>query len=171
MNGTTVGTATFAPATGEPVDQAGNVVVLAPDASGQLCVLLAQRDRHPHLDMWGLPGGVCVNKPGQAWESPLDVAVRRCGEKTGVRVDPGAVVHASARYEGSDAVSHYVTVSYAVMLDRPVPAAVGDMVRAVRWWPVSALLNEDEPASGEGLAFDHAQIIRDALAALGLTIE
>ncbi|HEY3482460.1 MAG TPA: NUDIX domain-containing protein [Streptomyces sp.] len=170
MNATTASTAAFAPATGEPVGQAGNVVALAPDASGHLCVLLAQRDRHPHAGMWGLPGGVCVDKPGQPWESPLDVAVRRCQEKTGVRVEPEALVFASSRYEGSDAVRHYVTLSYAVMLDRPVPAAVGDMVRAVRWWPVSAILNEDEP-SAEGLAFDHAQIIRDAIAALGVTAE
>ncbi|SEP54566.1 NUDIX domain-containing protein [Amycolatopsis saalfeldensis] len=155
---TASGTTMMELATGIPVHHATNAVVIAPDASGTMCALLAERDREPHAGQWGLPGGVC--QPGEA---PSVVAVRRAREKTGIDLDGIELVHASSRDEGRDEAGRYVTVSYVVMLDRPVPLQVGDMIRQARWWPIAEALRLE-------LAYDHAKIIRDALAAAGLTI-
>ncbi|MFD9965042.1 NUDIX domain-containing protein [Amycolatopsis sp. NPDC058986] len=159
MNTTITNAAAEDLGTGEPVRHAANAVLLAPDASGAMRVLLAQRDHAPDIGMWGLPGGVC--QPGEA---PAQVAVRRCREKTGVDVEIEQLVHASSRDEGRDDAGRRVTVSYAVVLPRPVPASVGDMVRQVRWWPVAEAL-------AQPLAFDHHRILQDAVSAAGLPVE
>lgn len=110
----TVANAAAEPPTGRPVHHASNLVVLTRDGR----VLLAQRDRAPFLGSWGLPGGVC--KPGEA---TLAVALRRCREKTGVEVRVSDVVPVSSRDEGADEAGRYVTDSFVVVLDAPVPAA------------------------------------------------
>ncbi|ATY17263.1 NUDIX domain-containing protein (plasmid) [Amycolatopsis sp. AA4] len=156
MNDTTTGT------TGTTVDRvhhAANAVVLAKDADGAVCVLLAQRDRAPHLGLWGLPGGVCL--PGDA---PAQVAVRRLREKTGVHLDAADLMHVSSRDEGRDDQGRYVTVSYVVLLPEPVPVLVGDAVRDVRWRRVVDAVAEQMP-------WDHAEILIESLRVAGLALD
>ncbi|UKD50718.1 NUDIX hydrolase (plasmid) [Amycolatopsis sp. FU40] len=143
----------------DQVHHAANAVVLAKDADGSVCVLLAQRDRAPHAGLWGLPGGICL--PGAA---PDQVAVRRLREKTGVRLDVADLMHVSSRDEGRDDHGRYVTVSYVVLLPAPVPVLVGDAVRDVRWRRVIDAVAEEMP-------WDHREIILEALRVAGLALD
>ncbi|SFQ28738.1 NUDIX domain-containing protein [Amycolatopsis rubida] len=155
MNDTTVDSSLVEQPTGDPVDHAANLVVVTRDRR----VLLAVRDRAPFVGLWGLPGGTC--DMGEATDR---VAVGRCREKTGVDMTGTPLVPVSSRDEGRDASRRFCTVSYAVLVDAPLPVEVGDAVREVAFVPVAEALARPMP-------WDHAAILREAFRALGLTVE
>ncbi|ATY17015.1 NUDIX hydrolase (plasmid) [Amycolatopsis sp. AA4] len=155
MKDTTVDSSLVEQPTGDPVDHAANLVVATRDRR----VLLAVRDRAPFAGLWGLPGGVC--KLGEATDR---VAVRRCREKTGLDLTGAPLGPVSSRDEGRDAFRRYCTVSYAVLLDSPVPVEVGHAVRAVAFAPIAEALARPMP-------WDHADIVREAVRALGVSVE
>lgn len=137
-----------------PAVTADCVVLRKDAASGRPSVLLIQRAKDPFAGRWALPGGF-VNK-----DEPLAEAARReLFEETGVRVGRLRQVGAFGD-PGRDPRGWIVSVAYVAEAaggDDAVRAA--DDARAVGWFPVEAL---------PPLAFDHGQILEQALAEVGV---
>jgi 8-oxo-dGTP diphosphatase len=119
-----------------------------------LHVLLIERGKEPFLGRPALPGGYV--RPNET----LDGAARReLREETGI--DGGPLHLEQLRTYGDpgrDPRGRVVTVAYlALRPDLPIPVG-GTDARDARWAPVAEIL-----ASREGLAFDHARILGDAV--------
>jgi 8-oxo-dGTP diphosphatase len=131
-------------------------VVLFGDFEGDLWVLLIERGWDPFKGCWALPGGHCDPTPDGVGEDTEDTAHRELTEETGIRVGHLAYVGAYAT-PGRDPRGRYVTFAYVGrMPHRFEPTAGDDAVRA-EWVRVDDVLNMGR------LAFDHEQIIRDAM--------
>ena len=129
-----------------------DIVLLHRDDQGRLWVLQVQREWDPFAGMWALPGGFV--EPG---EEHIDAGVRELGEETGLPATRGDLVFVG-RYDkpGRDPRGPVTTEAFAAVLDqKPTPTAADD-ARAARW----VLL---ETANAEGWAFDHADIVNDAI--------
>ena len=119
-------------------------VVLAPVA-GRLHVLLVRREEEPQAGMWSLPGGFMSPD-----ERPEETAQRKLTEKTGV----GAVYMEQLQTYGDprrDPRGWIPSVAYLGLIDA---AVLREEESAARWVPVDALPE---------LAFDHAEVIADAV--------
>ncbi|MFE2934443.1 NUDIX domain-containing protein [Streptomyces sp. NPDC059278] len=132
----------------ETIRFTADIVILTPDRR----VLLIERGWDPYEGHWALPGGHV--DPG---ETSLDAAVRELEEETGVHVTPDAL-HQIGTWDapGRDPRGRYVTVAYLATIPDGTQAVAGDDARAARWWPLNDL--------PERLAFDHANILRAAVA-------
>jgi 8-oxo-dGTP diphosphatase len=120
----------------------------------RLVVLLIERGNDPFRGKLALPGGFV-----REGEDLPDAAVRELGEETGI---DGLALHLEQvrtyATPGRDPRGRIVSVSYlAIAPDLPVPVAGTDAATA-RWEAV----NEPTPDSWQ-LAFDHDQILRDAV--------
>ncbi len=118
-------------------------------------VLLIRRGRPPFAGHWAIPGGFL--EPN---ERLIECAVRELAEETGIRVDPERLVLVGI-YDapGRDPRGRVITVAYATTLPQVVPVRGGDDADRAAWFPIDRL---------PPLAFDHADIIRDSLARLGI---
>jgi 8-oxo-dGTP diphosphatase len=131
-------------------------VLLAGDPAGgtaALQVLLIRRGRDPYAGRLALPGGfVDID------EDLGPAAARELEEETGVG---GVDLVQLAAYGAPDRDPRQRTVSIAHLglLPAPVPATAGDDAAEADWYDADAVL-----AGDEALAFDHAQVLRDALA-------
>jgi 8-oxo-dGTP diphosphatase len=129
-------------------------VVVLTMAKGRLHVLLVQRGLEPFVGMWAVPGG--FKRPSETLD---EAAQRELLEETGV--DGAALLRQFGAYgdPGRDPRMNVVTVAYlAVMRDIGTPTASADAAAA-------ALVPVDEALAGKfELAFDHATILRDAVA-------
>jgi 8-oxo-dGTP diphosphatase len=142
-------------------------VALLTVRSGRLSVLLVQRRGHPFQGHWALPGGFV--EP----DDDLDSAARReLEEETGVLVseagDPVALGHIeqlrSYGAPGRDPRMRVVSVAYVGFTTRNAPIAAGSDAADVRLWAIDDLAIPGAGSdSGVPLAFDHAQIIADAI--------
>lgn len=118
-----------------------------------LAVLLVRRGEAPHLGEWALPGGFI--RP----DEDLDHAAHRelaeeTGLATGIHLEQLRSYGAPER----DPRMRTVTVAYlALAPDLAAPVAGTDAAHAA-WVPVQEALSDRA-----GLAFDHAQILKDAL--------
>ena len=132
-----------------------------------LQVLLVRRGAWPYEGMWALPGGFVRSDA----DANLDRAAERIlREKTGVGIDPVASVSAAPDdihleqlraywRQGRDPRLPTATVAFlAIGPDLPEPTASSNTA-AAEWRPVDDVL-----AERVALAFDHAQIVRDAVA-------
>jgi 8-oxo-dGTP diphosphatase len=127
-------------------------VVLFGEFDGAVHVLLIERGWDPFKGRWALPGGHV--DPG---EDTADAAYRELTEETGISV--GALMYVGAYATvGRDPRGRYVTFAYSGrMAHRLEPTAGDDAVKA-EW------VRLDRIFSGEVLlAFDHTEILRDAL--------
>lgn len=133
-----------------------DVVVLAaptpaPDWAGERRrVLLIQRANPPFQGDWALPGGF-VDEGEQAREA----APRELAEETGLSIgDDELRLLGVYDTPGRDPRGWTVSAVYVTCVAEELPVAGGDDASDARWWPVDELPE---------LAFDHRQIIADAL--------
>ena len=129
-------------------------VVILTVSEGMLHVLLVCRGEAPFEGMWAIPGG--FKRPTETLD---EAAKRELGEETGV--DAASLLAQFGAYgdPGRDPRMNVVTVAYLAVL-RDVGAVVGGSdAAAAALIPVSDVLN-----GKIDLAFDHLEIVRDAIA-------
>jgi 8-oxo-dGTP diphosphatase len=116
-------------------------------------VLLIERGDEPFKGRGALPGGYI--DPG---ETSRAAAVREAAEETDLTVDP-ARLHRVGVYDtpGRDPRGHVVSEAYAIVLDHPGLVRAGDDAAAAAWVDIDDALRRP-------LAFDHRQILDDAVA-------
>ena len=111
-------------------------------------VLLIQRGADPYKGCWAFPGGFMnVN------ETTEQCAIRELEEETGLRVSDVHQIGAYSKVD-RDPRGRAITVAYLAIIDEPVQVTGQDDAANAEWWPLSALPE---------LAFDHAEIMRDAV--------
>lgn len=117
-------------------------------------VLLIRRGAPPYVGTLALPGGFVEI------DESLDAAARReLSEETGVDVADVTIKQVGAYGEpGRDPRGRTVSVAYVAVLDDRVETAAGSDAASASWHALDELVDQD-------LAFDHAQIIADAVAA------
>jgi 8-oxo-dGTP diphosphatase len=136
-------------------------VVILTMSEGALHVLLVRRGEAPFEGMWAIPGG--FKRPPETLD---EAAKRELGEETGV--DAASLLAQFGAYgdPGRDPRMNVVTVAYLAVL-RDVGAIVaGSDAAAADLVPVSDVLNEKID-----LAFDHLQIVRDAIERVRVELE
>jgi 8-oxo-dGTP diphosphatase len=132
------------------------------DEGEALRVLLVTRKNEPFQGMRAFPGGfVNVSDDGDQGEPPVDAARRELKEETGLVVR-GLHVIGLASAPGRDPRGRVISVLYTglVRLAEVSPQA-GDDAASVEWVA---------PAEGMALAFDHAEILRNALCSLNSSL-
>jgi 8-oxo-dGTP diphosphatase len=122
--------------------------VVIPDERGR--VVLIRRKNEPYEGQWALPGGFV-----DVGESLENAAVREAREETGLEVELVRLVGVYSRPD-RDPRGHNVSVAYLARVVGGELAAADDAAEA-------GFMN---PSSRE-LAFDHAEIVADALRLLG----
>lgn len=134
------------------IDVTVDVVALA-DRDGVPHVLLVRRGNPPFADEWALPGGYL-----EIEEQLASGAARELHEETGIVFGPDALCPLGAYGEpGRDPRNRTISVAFLAELDEAVEPRGGDDAADARWHPVPDIAEEQ-------LAFDHATILRDAVA-------
>lgn len=111
-------------------------------------VLLIERGNPPFKGCWALPGGFM-----EMDETTEECAVRELEEETGLKVDKIHLVGAYSKL-GRDPRGRTVTTAYLAIADEATAATGQDDAAKAQWFPIDAL---------PPLAFDHADIMRDAI--------
>lgn len=134
--------------------------------SAGLKTLLVRRAEEPYKDRYALPGGF-VNSPGKSVE---DAAKERLIQETGLSNVELRLLGVYSKpdrdlrndYDGEDPHSSYnvISVAYTALVKVSGLGQGDSTVINPNWIPVSELLSE---TPSEELAFDHADIIREAL--------
>lgn len=125
---------------------------------GELQVLQARREGDPFQGRWALPGGVLrIDLDADLVAACQRVARERLGtELSGVELQTAV----GAKDRDPRAPWALSIVFRSAVLAGDVPLSPGKRVRELRWTPAAqAMVDKD-------LAFDHAQIIRQALESL-----
>ncbi|MFJ8912321.1 NUDIX domain-containing protein [Amycolatopsis sp. NPDC102389] len=138
-----------------PVFYAADVVLFA-DRDGEPHVLLIDRGKNPHKGKKAFPGGHV-----EGWETSLAAAKREAVEETGLDLDR-VRLHLVGVYDtpGRDPRGRYVGVAYSAKLSTMPDPVAADDAAAARWIPLTRAL---EIARTGGFAFDHADILTDAM--------
>lgn len=129
---------------------------------GELAVLLVERGEDPYAGSWALPGGFV-----QPDEDAETAAWRELHEETAVERFAGHLEQLRT-YSAPDRDPRQRVVSVAHVAfapDLPEPTAGSDAATA-RWWVVEDVLgspHQDAHSDRPELAFDHDQILTDAL--------
>ncbi|MCX6235024.1 MAG: NUDIX hydrolase [Bacteroidetes bacterium] len=116
--------------------------------SGQLSILLIQRDKPPFEGMWALPGGFMdIN------ETLEEAIERELWEETGLT---GIHLHQFHTFSalGRDPRGRTISVAYYGFADAVTIPKAGDDARDAQWYSINYL-----PL----MAFDHNQIVNMAL--------
>ena len=111
-------------------------------------VLLIQRGADPYKGCWAFPGGF-MNMD----ETTEQCAIRELEEETGLRVSNVHQIGAYSKVD-RDPRGRTITVAYLAIIDEPVQVTGQDDAANAEWFPLSALPE---------LAFDHAEIMQDAV--------
>ena len=112
-------------------------------------VLLIQRGNEPFKGCWAFPGGF-MNMD----ETTEQCAVRELEEETGLKVNEVWQVGAYSKID-RDPRGRTITVAYLAVVEAPEAVEGQDDAAKAGWFPLSAL---------PPLAFDHSDIIQDAIA-------
>lgn len=129
-------------------------VVILTMSKGRLHVLLVRRGVAPYEGMWAIPGG--FKRPDETLD---DAANRELAEETGV--DSASLLSQFGAYGDPrrDPRMNVVTVAYLAVLREVGGIVAGTDAAAAALIPVADVLNRKF-----ALAFDHARILRDAVA-------
>ena len=111
-------------------------------------ILLIQRGNEPFKGCWAFPGGF-MNMD----ETTEQCARRELKEETGLEIGEIKQVGAYSAVD-RDPRGRTVTVAYITHIPQILPVTGLDDAAEAKWWPINAL---------PPLAFDHAQILHDAL--------
>jgi 8-oxo-dGTP diphosphatase len=128
-------------------------VVILTMSDGVLNVLLVRRGEAPFEGMWAIPGG--FKRPTETLD---EAAKRELREETGV--DAASLLTQFGAYGDPhrDPRMNVVTVAYLAVLRDVGAVEAGSDAAAAALVPVTDVLNEQLD-----LAFDHLQIVRDAV--------
>lgn len=111
-------------------------------------VLLIQRGGEPFKGAWAFPGGFM-----DMGETTEQCAIRELEEETGLQVSDVKQIGAYSKVD-RDPRGRTITVAYLAIIDEPMAVTGQDDAVKAEWWPLSDLPH---------LAFDHAEIIQDAI--------
>ncbi|CCH29387.1 NUDIX domain-containing protein [Actinosynnema sp. NPDC047251] len=126
----------------------------SPTTARELCILLVTRGNDPYRGAWALPGGFV-----RQGESLGDAAVRELHEETGIRGGALPLEQVKTYSEpGRDPRGPIATCAFLAIAPDLADAEAGTDAASAAWVPVRRVLD------GLDLAFDHAEIVRDALA-------
>ena len=119
-------------------------------------MLLIQRGDEPFKGAWAFPGGF-MNMD----ETTEECAFRELEEETGLKV---ATVHQIGAYSkiDRDPRGRTITVAYLAIVDKPVDVKGQDDAANAAWFPITDLPH---------LAFDHYDIMHDAIILFAKTVE
>ena len=130
-------------------------VVALTEADGELRVLVVRRGKPPFEGWWAVPGGYL-----EVDEDLAPAAARELHEETGIALDPDELRQLAAYgAPGRDPRNRTVSVAFVAELGAGPEAQGGSDADDAVWRSVTDLLAEDS------LAFDHATILRDGVAA------
>ncbi len=121
-------------------------------------VLLIQRGSEPFKGAWAFPGGFM-----EIDETTEQCAIRELEEETGLVVTDIHQIGAYSKVD-RDPRGRTITVAYLSIIDAPAEVRGQDDAAKAQWFPLSEL---------PSLAFDHADIMEDAIALLpqvGITL-
>ena len=136
-------------------------IVILTMSERTLQVLLVRRGEAPFEGMWAVPGG--FKRPTETLD---EAALRELAEETGMEIVTHPTQFGAYGDPGRDPRMNVVTVAYLAVV-RDVGAVVGGTdASEAALMPVSTVLNEDLD-----LAFDHAQIVRDAVERIRFELE
>lgn len=113
----------------------------------QLKVLLIERGNDPYKGCWAFPGGF-MNMD----ETAEQCSLRELHEETGLVIEQVRQLGAYSAVD-RDPRERVITVAFYAVIDQ-LPVQGGDDAAQAQWWPLDAL---------PPLAFDHSQILHDAL--------
>ena len=111
-------------------------------------VLLIQRGDEPFKGAWAFPGGF-MNMD----ETTEQCAIRELEEETGLKVSKVYQIGAYSKVD-RDPRGRTVTVAYLAIVNKPIAVSGQDDAAKAEWFSLLALPQ---------LAFDHADIMRDAI--------
>ena len=136
-------------------------VVILTMSDSRLHMLLVRRGVAPFEGMWAIPGG--FKRPTETLD---EAAKRELAEETGV--DSASLLTQFGAYgnPGRDPRMNVVTVAYLAVLRELGAVVAGTDAEDAALIPVSAALNGEIE-----LAFDHAQIVRDAVERVRVDLE
>lgn len=111
-------------------------------------VLLIQRANDPYRGCWAFPGGFMDMD-----ETAEQCAFRELKEETGLQLSEAIQIGCYSDVN-RDPRGRTLSVAYLMFVDNEMPVSGRDDAVQARWWPIDELPT---------LAFDHKQIIEDAL--------
>ena len=113
-------------------------------------VLLIERGDEPYKGHWAIPGGF-LNMD----ETTEQCAIRELEEETGLRIDKVQQIGAYSKVD-RDPRGRTISVAYLAIVDSPKEVKGQDDAAKAEWFPINDLPQ---------LAFDHYDIMKDAIAA------
>ena len=122
-------------------------IVLTKESRPQ--VLLIERADNPYKGTWAFPGGF-MNMD----ETTEQCAIRELKEETGLEVTDVKQIGTYSTVD-RDPRGRTITVAYLVVVESPMEVIGQDDAAKAQWFPIDSLPD---------LAFDHDEILRDAIA-------
>ena len=119
-------------------------------------VLLIERGIDPYKGCWAFPGGF-MNMD----ETTEQCATRELEEETGLKVSELHQIDAYSKVD-RDPRGRTITVAYLAIVDATIAVTGQDDAAKAQWFPIDAL---------PPLAFDHEDIMRDAIKKFSATIK
>lgn len=129
-----------------------DAVVFAKDGDS-IRLLLVERKHDPCKGCWAFPGGF-MNMD----ETTAQAAHRELFEETGIKVDAMKQVGAYDKVD-RDPRGRVITVAYTTIIDHSLPAKGADDAAKAEWIDIRQL---------PPLAFDHEEILHDAMRLIGI---